>query len=171
MRNEIDDSSENAANEIMNELYEKLRNGYIPKIEGIDLNPLEPRGFSIGGSLILGAIAGDIIGSVYEFHNVKRTDFDLFTPRTKFTDDSVLTVATMEALLSGETASADYVRLYQTYYGGVPARIAVKALSLLPDELIRVIAQFSTRYRSRSRSNRRKGDVDQIYLNKFFVFF
>jgi ADP-ribosylglycohydrolase len=66
-------------------------------------------------NLILGAVSGDIIGSVYEFHNVKRKDFELFTPKTKFTDDSILTVATMEVLLSGGSTD-DYIRLYQ-YYG------------------------------------------------------
>jgi len=116
----IDDNSENAVNEMMNgKLYEILRNGHIPKMEGIDLSPHE---FKIGGSLILGAITGDIIGSVYEFHNVKRKDFDLFTPKTKFTDDSILTVATMEALLSGETTSAGYARLYQSYGRQYPNR-------------------------------------------------
>jgi ADP-ribosylglycohydrolase len=119
----IDERSENAANEMMNgKLYEILRNGGIPTLKGIDLNLLEPHGFSIGGSLILGAITGDIIGSVYEFHNVKRTDFDLFTPKTTFTDDSVLTVATMKTLLSGETTSADYTRLYQSYGRKYPNR-------------------------------------------------
>jgi ADP-ribosylglycohydrolase len=48
---------------------------------------------------IIGAIAGDIIGSVYEWHNVKTLDFDLFCDDSKFTDDSVLTMATMYALL------------------------------------------------------------------------
>ena len=42
---------------------------------------------------MLGALVGDIIGSFYEFHNVKSTDFDLFTPFSKFTDDSVMTLA------------------------------------------------------------------------------
>jgi len=121
--NGIDESSENAANEMMNELYEKLH-GRIPAIKGIDLDALElkPHELKIGDSLILGAITGDIIGSVYEFNNVKHTDFDLFTPRTTFTDDSILTVATMEVLLSGETASADYVRLYQSYGRKYPNR-------------------------------------------------
>jgi len=80
------------------------------------------RDFDNGNSLILGAITGDIIGSVYEFHNVKRTDFDLFTPKTTFTDDSVLTVATMEALLSGESTAGDYTRLYQSYGRKYPNR-------------------------------------------------
>jgi len=72
--------------------------------------------------LILGAITGDVIGSVYEFHNVKCTDFELFTPKTTFTDDSILTVATMEALLSGKTAASDYTRLYQSYGRKYPNR-------------------------------------------------
>ena len=42
---------------------------------------------------MIGAIAGDIIGSVYEHHPIKTTDFPLFQPRSRFTDDSVLTVA------------------------------------------------------------------------------
>ena len=42
---------------------------------------------------MLGALVGDIIGSMYEFHNTKRTDFELFTEWTKFTDDSVMTSA------------------------------------------------------------------------------
>jgi len=51
------------------------------------------------GNYILGAITGDIIGSSYEFNNVKSLDFELFTNDTFFTDDSVLTTATMFALL------------------------------------------------------------------------
>jgi ADP-ribosylglycohydrolase len=60
---------------------------------------------------IIGAIAGDIIGSAYEFHNVKSVDFPLFTKRTYFTDDSVLTIATMDVLLNKK----DYAKTYQEY--------------------------------------------------------
>lgn len=42
---------------------------------------------------MLGAIVGDIIGSAYEFKNTKRKEFHLFTPRSKFTDDTVMTLA------------------------------------------------------------------------------
>ncbi|MEM5787348.1 MAG: ADP-ribosylglycohydrolase family protein [Syntrophobacteraceae bacterium] len=42
---------------------------------------------------MLGAIAGDIIGSVYEWNPIKTTSFPLFQSRSRFTDDSVLTVA------------------------------------------------------------------------------
>lgn len=50
---------------------------------------------------MLGAIAGDIIGSVYEAHPIKRTTFALFRDDCRFTDDTVLTVALAETLLSG----------------------------------------------------------------------
>ena len=50
---------------------------------------------------MLGAIAGDVIGSVYENLRTKRKDFELFTPLSIFTDDSVLTVAVADAVLSG----------------------------------------------------------------------
>lgn len=48
---------------------------------------------------VLGALVGDIIGSVYEFQNTKSTDFELFTPWSKFTDDSVMTLAVAKWLL------------------------------------------------------------------------
>ena len=60
---------------------------------------------------IMGAIIGDIIGSAYEWHNVKTTEFPLFGNRTTFTDDSVLTVGTMDSILN----QTDYVQLYQIY--------------------------------------------------------
>jgi ADP-ribosylglycohydrolase len=51
---------------------------------------------------MIGAIAGDIVGSVYEFHNIKTKDFPLFTDQCLFTDDSVLTIALADALLTGK---------------------------------------------------------------------
>lgn len=68
--------------------------------------------------LIMGAIAGDIIGSVYEFNNVKTTEFELFTRSTDFTDDTVLTVATMECTLE----KGDYTKYYQKYSRAYPGR-------------------------------------------------
>jgi ADP-ribosylglycohydrolase len=66
---------------------------------------------------IIGAIAGDIIGSVYEWHNVKTTDFDLFCNDSKFTDDSVLTLATMHALLHKKNYGASYLSFGKKYPG------------------------------------------------------
>jgi ADP-ribosylglycohydrolase len=69
-------------------------------------------------NLILGAVAGDIIGSAYEFHNVKRTDFELFPEAAFFTDDSVLTFACMDVLLGG----GDYESKFREYGRGFPHR-------------------------------------------------
>ena len=49
---------------------------------------------------MLGAIAGDIIGSAHEFGRTKSKDFPLFVPDSTFTDDSVLTVAVARAILT-----------------------------------------------------------------------
>ena len=48
---------------------------------------------------MLGAIYGDIVGSVYEFHNIKTKEFEMFSPKCEFTDDTVMTVAVAKALL------------------------------------------------------------------------
>ncbi len=48
---------------------------------------------------MLGAIAGDIIGSVYEHHPIKTMEFPLFHPRSRFTDDTVMTLAVAQAIL------------------------------------------------------------------------
>ena len=48
---------------------------------------------------MLGAIIGDTVGSVYEFNNIKTTDFQLFGPRNSYTDDSVMTMAVARWLL------------------------------------------------------------------------
>lgn len=48
---------------------------------------------------MFGAILGDIIGSVYEFNNYKGKDFPLLSSRSRFTDDSVMTLAVADALM------------------------------------------------------------------------
>ncbi len=65
---------------------------------------------------MIGAIAGDIIGSIYEWHNIKTTQFPLFGERCRFTDDSVLTIALADAILSG----AEYTTLLKRYYRAYP---------------------------------------------------
>jgi ADP-ribosylglycohydrolase len=51
---------------------------------------------------MLGAIIGDTIGSIYEFDNIKTTDFPLFSERSEFTDDSVMCFAVADWLLRDE---------------------------------------------------------------------
>lgn len=48
---------------------------------------------------MLGAIIGDVVGSVYEWNNIKTKDFELFKPNCFFTDDTVMIVAVAKALL------------------------------------------------------------------------
>src|SRR2546421_9894729 len=71
---------------------------------------------------MIGVIAGDVIGSVHEHRPTKSVDFPLFDPRCRFTDDTVLTVATAYAILNGtsyETAYRDFGRRYpDAGYGG-----------------------------------------------------
>lgn len=52
---------------------------------------------------MLGAIIGDTVGSVYEFKNIKTTEFDLFAPDCDYTDDSVMTMAVADWLLNDKT--------------------------------------------------------------------
>jgi len=68
---------------------------------------------------MIGAIAGDIIGSVYESHCLKTTDFAIFTANSTFTDDTVLTVAVADCILHNKDYAStfkDYAKKYP--YGG-----------------------------------------------------
>jgi len=65
---------------------------------------------------MLGAIAGDVIGSVHEHTETKSTDFDLFTPGCRFTDDTVLTVAVADCLVNGR----EYVDAFRDYFLAYP---------------------------------------------------
>lgn len=58
---------------------------------------------------MLGALVGDIIGSVYEFHNTKSTDFELFRENSRFTDDSVMTLAVAKWLLEDKEHTSFYL--------------------------------------------------------------
>ena len=60
---------------------------------------------------MLGAIAGDIIGSVYESSSIKTTYFNLFSTYSTFTDDSALTVAVADCILH----SKDYATTFKEY--------------------------------------------------------
>ena len=65
---------------------------------------------------MIGAIAGDIIGSVHEATATKTKRFPLFTPESCFTDDTVMTLAVAEVLLKG----GEYGRTFQKYYRAYP---------------------------------------------------
>lgn len=67
---------------------------------------------------MIGAIAGDIIGSVYEYAPIKTEAFPLFGEGSSFTDDTVLTVATADALLRG----VDFGESYKSWGRRYPER-------------------------------------------------
>lgn len=77
---------------------------------------------------MLGAIAGDIIGSVYEFNNIKTKDFPLFNDGCRFTDDTILTLAVAEVILNADefpdnTKYIDklqYIEQFKSYYREYP---------------------------------------------------
>ena len=56
-----------------------------------------------------GAILGDIIGSRFEFKNVKSKEFDLFNDNCQFTDDTILTCAAADWVLNGGSAEEKLV--------------------------------------------------------------
>lgn len=58
---------------------------------------------------MMGALVGDIVGSVYEFWNAQTKDFELFTPMSRFTDDSVMTLALAKWLLEDETRGKEHL--------------------------------------------------------------
>ena len=78
---------------------------------------------------MLGAITGDIIGSIYERNNIKTKQFDLFTDKNRFTDDTVMTFAVAEALMNGG-GDENFIRFMKRYgllypragYGGTFVR-------------------------------------------------
>lgn len=73
-------------------------------------------------TVLLGAIAGDVIGSIYEVRPTKSTDFELFRNYSIFTDDTVLTLAIADWLLTKSDLTETLQKYGQKYlyagYGG-----------------------------------------------------
>jgi ADP-ribosylglycohydrolase len=67
---------------------------------------------------MLGAIVGDIVGSVHEFIGQKSKEFPLFVQESRFTDDTVLTIAVADCLLTG----SPYVDKFHEYTRAYPDR-------------------------------------------------
>ncbi len=76
--------------------------------------------------MILGAVIGDTVGSIYEFDNHRSVDFPLFDPACEFTDDSILTVAVAKWLAVDKKHTfekldeclVDFTRRYPNPMGG-----------------------------------------------------
>ena len=119
---------------------------------------------------MIGAIAGDVIGSTYEHANVRHMGFDLFPDGSKFTDDTVMTLALADTLVHGRDISANYRRFhdwypkagygfmfkawatdltrgpYESYGNGAPMRVSpVVAVATNRDEALRLAVASATR--------------------------
>jgi ADP-ribosylglycohydrolase len=71
---------------------------------------------------VIGAIIGDVVGSIYEWNNIKTTEFPMFQDSCHITDDTILTLALCDSLLSGksykELMREYYIRYPHAGYGG-----------------------------------------------------
>ena len=66
---------------------------------------------------MLGAIAGDVLGSIHEFNPIKKKKFELLNPNCVFTDDTVMTVAVADSLMN----DVPYVESLQTWGNNYPS--------------------------------------------------
>lgn len=64
---------------------------------------------------MIGAILGDIVGSIYEFDNIKTKDFELFDKNCMFTDDTVMTIAVAKALMGFDDINEDNVEEFKEH--------------------------------------------------------
>ncbi len=84
---------------------------------------------------MLGAIIGDIAGSVWEFNPTNDYNFELFTELNEFTDDTVCTVAVADALLHGKDIGNtihEWCRRYPCPMGGYGFRFRLWVMSDAP---------------------------------------
>lgn len=61
---------------------------------------------------MLGAIIGDIVGSVWEFNPTSDYHFPMFTEKNSYTDDTICTIAIADALLHGSVDYGSYLRMW-----------------------------------------------------------
>ena len=75
---------------------------------------------------MIGAIFGDVVGSIYEFDNIKTKEFELFDKECFFTDDSVMTIAIAGALLQTEEINEENLEDFKENLITVMHEIGVK---------------------------------------------
>lgn len=65
---------------------------------------------------MLGAIIGDIIGSRWEFNPTNDYNFELFSDKNSFTDDTICTIAVADALLNNSDDYGSYIHKWCRKY-------------------------------------------------------
>ena len=105
---------------------------------------------------MLGALIGDIVGSVYEWRNRKDKGFPLFQPDCRMTDDSVMTAAVASAVLMG---GLEELELFQAHVITEMRRLGRKypALGYGPRFEAWILSQEPKPYRSLGNGERHAG--------------
>ena len=101
-----------------------------------------------------GAIIGDIVGSKYEFNNIKTKDFPFVSQGCKFTDDTVMTVAVAKAILRSREKNTSFKRIAADY----------KIDAMLPEDFVETIEQFDMARMHRAETYARTGFCSEIIL-------
>ena len=124
--------------------YAKEMFGFSPcEVEEADTSNWSPYYFQATGmhnQSFIGAVCGDIIGSVYEFNRTKDYNFELFTSRSRFTDDTVMTCAVADWLRKDSEhthnglirAMREYSRKYPNMSYGNMFSIWLKSIHIAP---------------------------------------
>jgi len=123
---------------------------------------------------IYGAIMGDIVGSCYEFHNIKTKEFSLFNARphcvSRFTDDTVMTLALADALASAfigdsfETyTDEDWYRVFTGYMRY--ARLTAEPTHDHPDGIAGAMATAGAVYLALHNASK---DEIKAYVEKYY---
>lgn len=90
------------------------------------------------GDYMIGAIIGDIVGSKYEYSNFKSKDFKWFDEGTRFTDDTIMTIAVAKAILDSKPDYSDLSEkaIYWMQYFGrkYPSDYGVNFITWLHEE-------------------------------------
>ena len=96
---------------------------------------------------MLGTIIGDTVGSIYEFDNIKTTDFPLFSERSEFTDDSIMSVA-VAVSLGGDSDTLACITggLSEAYYKEIPEEIVKEMWSRLPETFREILREMRGRF-------------------------
>lgn len=77
----------------------------------------EKENMKLNSKTLVGSVIGDIIGSVYEFNNVRTTNFPLFSESCKFTDDTVLIIAVADCILNKKDFAKTFLEYGRKYPG------------------------------------------------------
>jgi ADP-ribosylglycohydrolase len=64
---------------------------------------------------MIGSILGDVIGSIYEFDNIHTENFELFSHNSTYTDDTIMTIATANAILNKSDYKTEYINFGKKY--------------------------------------------------------